>query len=160
MMRAMKRRISRIVTSTGIADWHIQGARDQSLKLPIEQAELADSSITQFVVVPVLELFYCDVGTRFRQDHEKAWRHGLLQRHNLGCADAQASRWQLFIEITAASCHVNGVLSDFDYLIDIVTARIHAETPREYRHVCKTEVERTVSFPLVEIHSQKHNMPR
>ena len=82
MMRAMKRRISRIVTSTGIADWHIQGARDQSLKLPIEQAELADSSITQFVVVPVLELFYCDVGTRFRQgprESLEAWSTSTAQ---------------------------------------------------------------------------------
>ena len=30
-----------------IADWDIQGARDRSLTLPIEQAELADSSILQ-----------------------------------------------------------------------------------------------------------------
>ena len=34
-----------------IADWDIQGARDRSLTLPIEQAELADSSILQIVEV-------------------------------------------------------------------------------------------------------------
>ena len=116
---------------------------------------LPASSITQIVVVPVLELLYCDVGTRFRQDHEKAWRHGLLQRHNLTWFHGLA-----VLTRKPACCYVNGVSSDFDYLIDIVTARIRAETPREYRHVCKTEVERTASFPLVEIHGQKHNIPR
>ena len=30
-----------------IADWDIQGARDKSLTLPVEQVELADSSIPQ-----------------------------------------------------------------------------------------------------------------
>ena len=34
-----------------IADWDIQGARDRSLTLPIEQAELADSSIPEIVEV-------------------------------------------------------------------------------------------------------------
>jgi len=32
-----------------IADWDIQGARDKSLTLPVEQVELADSSIPQIV---------------------------------------------------------------------------------------------------------------
>jgi len=34
-----------------IADWDIQDARDRSLTLPIEQAELADSSLPQIVEV-------------------------------------------------------------------------------------------------------------
>jgi hypothetical protein len=34
-----------------IADWDIQGARDRSLTLPIEQVELADSGIPQIVEV-------------------------------------------------------------------------------------------------------------
>ena len=34
-----------------IADWDIQGARDKSLTLPIEQLELADSSLPQIVEV-------------------------------------------------------------------------------------------------------------
>ena len=34
-----------------IADWDIQGARDKSLTLPVEQVELADSSIPQIVEV-------------------------------------------------------------------------------------------------------------
>lgn len=33
------------------SDWDIQGARDRSLTLPIEQAELADSSIPEIVEV-------------------------------------------------------------------------------------------------------------
>lgn len=34
-----------------IADWDVQGARDRSLTLPVEQVELADSSIPQIVEV-------------------------------------------------------------------------------------------------------------
>jgi casein kinase 1 delta len=34
-----------------IADWDVQGARDRSLTLPMEQVELADSSIPQIIEV-------------------------------------------------------------------------------------------------------------
>ena len=34
-----------------IADWDTQDARDRSLTLPIEQAELADSGLSQIVEV-------------------------------------------------------------------------------------------------------------